>query len=264
MIALLRSDAYHVLRSRWFWAFVVAMAILTFAPALLMRWTSMGPTSFDRLIGSGVSLGGVEILSACMAAAVGTGAGGFDRTVLSALGRRARTVWYAEKCVFVALLSLAAVTYALALGLLALPVSGAPVLSVEPAWQVAVWLGCMWLCCAVYAILTMAVGLLTRSQTVTIGFALLASTGILEGGALLGIDMLAFLAGGEFLSVSSVASPWVPAGVVSALASGAPEALSLQNSTGVAPALRALVVCVPVVLATTAASALALSRRDVA
>ena len=60
MIALLRSDAYRVLRSRWFWAFVVAMAILTFAPALLMRWTNMGPTSFDRLIGSGVSLGGVE------------------------------------------------------------------------------------------------------------------------------------------------------------------------------------------------------------
>ena len=69
-MALLRADAYRVVRSRWAWVILALMALLTFAPALLMRWTSMGPVAFDSLTGSALSLGGIEILAAVMAAIV--------------------------------------------------------------------------------------------------------------------------------------------------------------------------------------------------
>ena len=266
MIALLRADAYRIARSRWAWAFVVTVALIIFAPALLMRWTGMGPVAFDRLTGSALSLGGMELLAAITAALLSAdkAALGFDRTVLSALGARARRLWFAEKCVFAALLALAMLAVALVLGLLALPLSGVPVLGPESAWQVAVWLGCAWLVSSTYVVLTVVVGHLTRNEAVTMGFSLLASTGILEGGLVVGIDFLCYLAGGRFLDFSSAVAPWLPAQAIGVVGEGAAALLSVDNAVGVAPAVRALVVCLPVIAVATAANALLVSRRDVA
>lgn len=266
MIALLRSDAYRVLHGRWIWVTVAIVTFLTLAPALLMRWTNMGPVAFDSITGSALSLGGVEILAAVMAAIVCCDKTdlGFGRSVLSSLSRRGRVTWFAEKCVFSVLLAAVTLLLALVLGLLALPVSGVPVLAPEPAWQVAAWFGCSWLVSSTYAVLTVLVAHLTRNETVTMGFAVLASTGILEGGIVIGIDALCYLAGGRFLDFSSAVAPWLPAQVVSAIEKSAGALLTPDGVTGLAPAVRALIVCLPVTVATVATDALLVSRRDVA
>lgn len=266
MIALLRSDAYRVLHSRWIWVVVAIVTFLTFAPALLMRWTGMGPVAFDSITGSALSLSGCEILSAVMAAIVCCDRTdiGFSRSVLSSLGARARRVWFAEKCVFSALLAAATLVVALVLGLLAVPLSGVPVLWPEPTWQVAAWFGCTWLVSSTYAVLTVLVAHLTRSETVTVGFAVLAPVGILEGGLVVGIDFLCYLAGGNFLDFSSAVAPWLPAQAVSAIGDGAATLLSADNAVGLAPAVRALVVCPPLAVLAGVVDALIVSRRDVA
>lgn len=266
MIPLLRSDAYRVLRSRWIWVVFALMAFLTFAPALLMRWTNMGPVAFDSLTGSALSLGGIEILAAIMAAIVCCDRTdiGFGRSVLSSLSRGGRVTWFAEKCVFSVLLAAATLAVALALGLLAVPLSGVPVLAPEPAWQVAVWFGCNWLVSSTYAVLTVLVAHLTRSEAVSMGFAILASTGLLEGGIVVGIDALCYLAGGSFLDFSSTVAPWLPSQVVGAVGEGAAALLSAENAVGLAPAVRALIVCLPVTATATTADALLVSGRDAA
>ncbi|WP_273397162.1 hypothetical protein [Thermophilibacter mediterraneus] len=265
-MALLRADAYRVVRSRWAWVILALMALLTFAPALLMRWTSMGPVAFDSLTGSALSLGGIEILAAVMAAIVCSDRNdiGFGRSVLSSLSRRGRVAWFVEKCAFSVLLAMAMLVVALVLGLIAVPVSGVPVLAPEPAWQVAAWFGCNWLVGSTYAVLTVLVAHLTRSEAVSMGFAVLASTGLLEGVVVVGIDALCYLAGGSFLDFSSAVAPWLPAQVVGAIGDGAAALLSADNAVRLAPAVRALVVCLPTIAATVAADALLVSRRDVA
>ena len=266
MMALLRSDAYRVARSRWLWVFAAAVTFLQLAPALLMRWTRMGPEAFDNLTGSALSLGGIELLAAAMAAIVCCDRTdlGFGRSVLSSLDARARRVWFAEKCVFSMILAAATILFAFGTGLLAWVVSGVSVLAAEPAWQVAAWLGCTGLCCAPYVALTALVAHLTRSEAVTIGFAMLAAGGLLEGGLLVGVDLLCCLAGWEFLAVSGAVGPWLPAQIVGAVGDGVASALSADNAVGLAPAVRALMVCLPVTVAAVAADALLVSRRDVA
>ena len=64
MIALLRSDSYRVLRSRWIWAVAAIVAFLLLAPALMMRLTSMGPVCYDDLTGSALAMSGIQILAA--------------------------------------------------------------------------------------------------------------------------------------------------------------------------------------------------------
>ena len=266
MIALLRSDAYRVLRSRWIWVVVAIVTFLTLAPALLMRWTHMGPVAFDNLTGSALSLGGCEILASVMAAIVCCDRTdlGFGRSVLSSLGARGRRVWFAEKCVFSVLLAGVALAFALALGLLALPISGVPILARESAWQVVVWFGCNWLVSSVYVALTVLVAHLTRSEGVTLGFAVLASTGMLEGGIVIGIDALCYLAGGNFLDFSSAVAPWLPSQIVGIVGQGAVTLLSSDNAAHLSGAVRALIVCLPLTVAVTAVDALLVSRRDVA
>ena len=264
MIALLRSDAYRVLHSRWIWAVAAIVAFLLLAPGLMMRWISMGPISYDDLTGSALPMNGIQILAAAMASIVCCDRTdiGFARSILSSLGERARMVWFAEKCVF----SLAAVTTlcAFVMGLLGLLVSGVPVANPEPAWQVAAWLGCTWLCAAPYVALTVLVAHLTRNESVTTVFAVLSAGGLLEGGLLIGIDFLHALLGDEFLTVTAVVGPWLPAEIASAVGAGAQSMLSVDNAVHLAPALRALVVCLPFAMATVAADALLVSRRDVA
>ena len=266
MIALLRSDAYRVLHGRWLWVFAAAVAFLTIVPALLMRWTGMGPAAFDTLTGSALSLGGVEVLVAVMAAIVCCDRTdlGFSRSVLSSLSARARRVWFAEKCVFSLLLTAAVILFAFVLGLLGWALSGVPVLALEPAGQVAAWLGCVWLCSAPYVALTVLVAHLTRAEGVTVGFAALAAAGLLEAGLLVGLDLLCVLAGGEFLALSASVGPWLPAEIAAAVGDGAIVALSAANSTGLAPAVRALIVCLPLAVAAIVVDALVASRRDVA
>lgn len=266
MIALLRSDAYRVLHSRWIWVVLALVTFLTFAPALMMRWTSMGPVAFDSLTGSALSLGGTEILAAVMAAIVCCDRTdiGFGRSVLSSLSRGGRMMWFAEKCAFSVLLAAVTLAVALVLGLLAVPLSGVPVLAPEPAWLVVVWFGCNWLVSSTYAVLTVLVAHLTRSEGVTLGFAVLASTGLLEGGIVVGIDALCYLGGGSFLDFSSAVAPWLPAQAVGAISEGAAALLSADNATHLAPAVRVLIVCPPTIAATVAADALLVSRRDVA
>lgn len=266
MTALLRSDAYRVLHGRWIWVVVAIVTFLTLAPALLMRWTHMGPVAFDNLTGSALSLGGCEILVSVMAAIVCCDRTdlGFGRSLLSSLSPRACRVWFAEKCIFSVLLAGVTLLFALALGLLALPITGVPILAPEPAWQVAAWFGCNWLVGSTYAALTVLVAHLTRNETVTVGFAVLVSTGILEGGIVIGIDALCYLAGGRLLDFSSAVAPWLPAQAVSAIGESAGALLAPDNVTGLAPVVRALIVCLPLTVAVTVADALLVSRRDVA
>lgn len=266
MIALLRSDAYRVLRSRWIWGAAAIVALLLLAPAVMMRWTGMGPVRYDDLTGSALSMGGVQILAAAMAAIVCCDRTdiGFARSILSSLGERARMLWFAEKCVLSLALAAALTVLAFAAGLLGLLVSGVPVASPEPAWQAAAWLGCTWLCAAPYVVLTALVGHLTRSEGVTMAFAVLGAGGLLEGGLLIGIDFLRALAGGEFLAVTAAVGPWMPAEIASAVGAGARAMLSADNAVRLAPAVRALIVCLPLAAAAVAADALLVSRRDAA
>ena len=266
MIALLRSDAYRVLHSRWIWGVAAIVTFLLFAPALMMRWTSMGPVIYDDLTGSAIPMTGVQMLAAAMASIVCCDRTdiGFSRSILSSFCERARTAWFVEKCVFSLALAAVLIVFTFVVGLLALLVSGVPVANPEPAWQVAAWLGCTWLCAAPYVALTVLVAHLTRSEGVTLGFAVLTAGGLLEGGLLIGVDFLYALLGGEFLTVTAAVGPWMPAEVASSVGAGAQTMLSVENAVGVTPALRALVVCLPLAVATVAADALLVSRRDVA
>ncbi|MDO4429389.1 MAG: hypothetical protein Q4B91_07860 [Atopobiaceae bacterium] len=266
MIALLRSDAYRVLHSRWIWGVVAIVAFLLLAPALMMRWTNMGPIHYDDLTGSALPMTGVQMLAAAMAIIVCCDRTdlGFGRSVLSSLGERARMVWFAEKCVFSLLLAAVLIVFVFVVGLLALPVSGVPVADPEPAWQVAAWLGCTWLCAAPYVVLTVIVAHLTRNEGVTTAFAVIGAGGLLEGGIVVGIDALCYLAGGHFLDFSSAIAPWLPSQIVGIVGQGAAALLSADNAVRLSGAVRALIVCLPLTVAVTAADALLVSRRDVA
>lgn len=266
MISLLRSDAYRVLRSRWIWGVAAIVAFLLLAPALMMRWTSMGPIYYDDLTSSALTMSGIQILAAAMAAIVCCDRTdiGFTRSILSSLGERARRVWFAEKCVFSLLLAAVLILFVFVVGLLALPVSGVPVADPEPAWQVAAWLGCTWVCAAPYVVLAVLVAHLTRGEGVTTVFAVLAAGGLLEGGLLIGVDFLYAFLGGEFLTVTAAVGPWLPAEIASVVGAGAQTMLSAENAVLLVPAIRALIVCLPLTVAATAADALLVSRRDVA
>ena len=266
MIALLRSDAYRVLRSRWIWGVAAIVAFLLLAPALMMRWTSMGPIFYDDLTSSALTMSGIQILAAAMASIVCCDRTdiGFARSILSSLGERARMMWFAEKCVFSLLLAAVLIVFTFVVGLVGLLASGVPVANPEPAWQVAAWLGCTWLCAAPYVVLAVLVAHLTRGEGVTIGFAVLAASGLLEGGLLIGIDFLYALLGGEFLAVTAAVGPWMPAEIASAVGAGVLTMLSAENVALLAPAIRALIVCLPLTAVTVAADALLVSRRDVA
>lgn len=266
MIALLRSDAYRVLHSRWIWGVAVIVAFLLLAPGLMMRWTSMGPIYYDDLTSSALTMSGIQILAAAMASIVCCDRTdiGFARSILSSLGERARMVWFAEKCVFSLALAVVLIVFTFVVGLLGLFVSGVPVMTPEPAWQVAAWLSCTWLCAAPYVVLTVLVAHLTRSEGVTTVFAVLSAGGLLEGGLLIGVDFLYALLGGEFLTVTAAVGPWMPAEIASAVGAGAQTMLSAENALHLAPAIRALVVCLPLTVAVTAVDALLVSRRDVA
>lgn len=265
-MALLRSDAYRVLRSRWIWVVAAVVVFLLLAPALMLRWLRVVPVSYDDLTSSALTMRGIQILAAVMAGMVCCARSdiGFSRSILSSLGGRARIVWFAEKCVFSLLLAAALIVFVFVVGLLALPVSGASVREFEPAWQVAAWLGCTWLCAAPYVVLTVLVAHLTRSEGVTTVFAVLGAGGLLEGGLLIGVDFLYALLGGEFLTVTTAVGPWMPAEIASAVGAGARMMLSAENAAGLAPAVRALIVCLPLVVAGTAVDALLVSRRDAA
>lgn len=266
MIALLRSDAYRVLHSRWIWAVAAIVAFLLLAPGLMMRWTSMGPIYYDDLTSSALTMSGIQILAAAMASIVCCDRTdiGFARSILSSLGERARMVWFAEKCVFSLALASVLIVFTFVVGLLGLFVSGVSVANPEPALQVAAWLGCTWLCAAPYVVLTVLVAHLTHSEGVTTVFAVLSAGGLLEGGLLIGIDFLYALAGGEFLTVTSAVGQWMPAEITSAVCAGAQTMLSADNAVHLAPAIRTLLVCLPLTVATIAADALLVSRRDVA
>ena len=266
MTSLLRSDAYRVLHSRWIWVVAAIVVFLLSAPALMMRWTSMGPIYYDDLTSSALAINGIQMLAAVMAAIVCCDRTdiGFIRSILSSLGERARKVWFAEKCVFSLGLAAVLLAFTFMVGLLGLLVSGVPVANPEPAWQVAAWLGCAWLCAAPYVVLTVLVAHLTRGEGVTIGFAVLASSWLLEGGLLIGVDFLYALLGGEFLTVTAAVGPWMPAEIASAVSAGVRTMLSAENAVLLAPAIRALIVCLPLTVATVAADALLVSRRDVA
>lgn len=266
MIALLRSDAYRVLRSRWIWGAAAIVAFLLLAPALMMRWAGMGPVCYDDLTGSALAMTGVQMLAAAMAGIVCCDRTdiGFARSILSSFGERARRMWFIEKCVFSSALAAVLLAFTFVVGLLALPISGVPVANPEPAWQVAAWLGCMWLCAAPYVVLTVLVAHLTRSEGVTTVFAVLSAGGLIEGGLLIGVDFLYAFLGGEFLTVTAAVGPWLPAEIASAVGAGAQTMLSAENAVLLAPAIRALIVCLPLTVAATAADALLVSRRDVA
>ena len=64
--------------------------------------------------------------------------------------------------------------------------------------------------------------------------------------------------------MTAAVGPWLPAEIASAVGAGAQTMLSAENAVLLAPAIRALIVCLPLTVAATAADALLVSRRDVA
>lgn len=192
---------------------------------------------------------------------------GFDRTLLSSL--RGRAGYFAEKYLFVALLTAVVLLAYLAFGgigvLVAGALAGTPVQNVEPLWQVAAWAGCGWLVACAYALLVTLVGQLSRSRALAYVVALMLVSGLAEQ-IVYGAVVLAggiFGLGPQLSPGLELAFIWAPYVAERAVVGGAAELLAVDG-TGVAPALRALAVCGPLVLLATLAGTLVGSRRDLA
>ena len=275
MTALLASDLYRAVRSRWLWVALGLVALVQVGTAVSVFWWPLDPTLvFDgltghagalRLAGRGMSVEGVAIVAAFVAAhlSCADSCTGFDRTLLSSL--RGRAGYFAEKYLFVALLTAAVLLAYLALSGIGVLVVGVPVRNVEPLWQVAAWVGCEWLVACAYALLVTLVGQLSRSRALAFVLALMLTTGLAEQVVYGFVVLLGGIFGlGPQLSPGlELAFGWAPYVTSRAVAHGAAELLA-ADATGVAPALRALAVCGPLVLLAIAAGTLVGSRRDLA
>ena len=176
MIALLKSNLYRILRSRWPWAVLALVALVTLGSAVLTIWWPLEPgIVYDgltgragalRLAGRGSSIVLVSTIAPFVAAhlSCADSDSGFERTLLSSL--RGRVAYFAEKYLLTVLLSGAILIAYLAFSGLGVLVTMRAVTNVEPIWQVAAWAGEGWLATCAYALLVLLVGQLTRSRAI--------------------------------------------------------------------------------------------------
>lgn len=279
MMRLLASDLYRAARSRWLWVALGLVALAQVGSAVSVVWWPLDPTLvFDgltgragalRLAGRGSSIEFVATFAAFVAAHLSCtdSDSGFDRTLLSSL--RGRVGYFAEKYLFMTLVSGAVLlAYLVFSGLGVLVVgmlAGTPVQNVEPLWQVAAWVGCEWLVACAYALIVMLVGQLSRSRALAFVLAFMLTAGLAEQ-IFYGAVVLAggiFGLGPQLSPGLELAFDWAPYVTSRAVANGAAELFAV-DATGFAPALRALVVCGPLALLVAGSGIVVGTRRDLA
>lgn len=272
MIALLKSDLYRTARSRWPWVVLAIIAFAQLGSAVLTAWHPLpadlvydgltGPSGALRLGGCGSSVGIVALVAPFVAAHLSCADSdtGFDRTLLSSLAGRA--AYFAEKYLLVVILSGGLLLAYLVLSGIGAFMTARPVTGVEPVWQLVAWAGASWLVSCAYALIVLLAGQLTRSRALAFSVAFLLITAAVEQGFFTFLLLVSNALVLDWGAALEAAFAWMPYVARAAVEGGAAELLA-TDATGVAPALRALAVCVPLCLGATALGALAGSRRDV-
>ena len=273
MMALLKSDLYRTLHARWPWVVLGLVALATLGSAILTIWWPLEPgIVYDgltgragalRLAGRGTSIALVSTIAPFVAAHLSCADfdAGFDRTLLSSLHGRA--AYYAEKYLLAALLSGALLVAYLSFGGLGVLVTMRPVENVEPLWQVVAWAGEGWLISCVYALAVLFVGQLVRVRAIAFIAAFLLTSAAVEQWFFTFLMLVDSALGLGWAPALEATLAWMPFAALVSVGNGAADMLAV-DATGVAPALRALAVCLPLCLASAALGILVSSRRDLA
>ena len=273
MMALLKSDLYRTLHARWPWVVLGLVALATLGSAILTVWWPLEPdVVYDgltgregalRLAGRGASIVLVSTIAPFVAAhlSCADSDSGFDRTLLSSL--RVHVAYFVEKYLLTVLLSGAVLFAYLVFSGLGVLVTLRPVENVEPFWQVVAWAGEGWLAACAYALVVLLVGQLTRSRAIAFIAAFLLLSGAVEQGFFTFLLLLSNAFGLGWGPALEAALAWAPYVTTAAVGNGAADMLTV-DATGVAPALRALAVCVPLCLASAVFGTFVNSHRDLA
>ena len=273
MMALLKSDLYRTVHARWPWVVLALVALATLGSAVLTIWWPLEPgivydgltgrTGALRLAGRGSPIVLVSTIAPFVAAHLSCTDSdtGFDRTLLASL--RGRVAYFAEKYLLTVLLSGAILLAYLAFSGFGVLVTLRPVENVESFWQVAAWAGEGWLAACVYALLVLLVGQLTRSRAIAFLVAFLLLSGAVEQGFFTFLLLVSNVFGLGWGPALEAAIAWMPYVTTAAVGNGAADMLAV-DATGFAPAVRVLVVGVPLCLACGTLGTLAGSRRDLA
>ena len=273
MMALLKSDLYRTLHARWLWVVLVLVALATLGSAVLTIWWPLEPgVVYDgltcragalRLAGRGASIALVSTIAPFVAAHLSCvdSDAGFDRTLLSSL--RGRVAYFAEKYLLTVILSGTLLLAYLVFSGLGVLVTLRPVENVEPFWQIVAWAGEGWLAACVYALVVLLVGQLARSRVIAFIVAFLLLSGAVEQGFFSFLLLVSNAFGLDWGPALEAALAWVPYVTMAAVGNGTADMLAV-DATGFAPAVRALIVGVPLCLACGTLGILAGTRRDVA
>ncbi len=273
MMALLRSDLYRMARSRWPWAVLALVALATLGSAILTIWWPLEPgVVYDgltgragalRLAGRGASIMLVQMVAVFMAAhlSCADSDAGYDRTLLSSL--RGRASYFAEKYLLVVIVTGAILLAYLAFSGVGVLVTMRPVENVEPLWQIAAWAGEGWLVACAYALVVLLAGQLTRVKAIAVIVSFLLLSGAVEQGFFSFLLLVSDAFGLGWGPALEAAIAWMPYVTTAAVGNGAADMLAV-DATGLAPAVRALIVCAPLCAACGALGTLVGSRRDVA
>lgn len=273
MIALLKSDLYRTVRARWPWVVLGLIALATLGSAVLTIWWPLEPdVVYDgltgragalRLAGRGTSIVLVSTVAPFVGAHLSCADSdtGFDRTLLASV--HGRITYYAEKYLLTVIVSGVILLAYLAFSGLGVLVTMRPVANVEPLWQIAAWAGEGWLAACAYSLVVLLVGQLTRSRAIAFITVFLLVSAAVEQGFFSFLLFVSNVFGLDWLPALEAALPWVPYVTTAAVGNGATSMLAV-DATGFAPAVRALVVGLPLCLGCAALGTLAGSRRDLA
>ncbi|HJA28590.1 MAG TPA: hypothetical protein IAA15_03315 [Candidatus Olsenella pullicola] len=273
MIALLKSDLYRTAHARWPWVVLALVALATLGSAVLTIWWPLEPgIVYDgltgragafRLAGRGCSIALVSTIAPFVAAHLSCvdSDSGFDRTLLSSL--RGRIAYFAEKYLFAVLFSGAILLAYLVFSGIGALVTLRAVTNVEPLWQIAAWAGEGWLAACAYALVVLLVGQLTRSRAIAFIVAFLLLSAAVEQGFFSFLLLVSNVFGLDWGPALEAALAWVPYVTTASVGNGAADMLAV-DATGFAPAVRALIVCVPLCLACGGLGILVGARRDLA
>ena len=273
MMALLRSDLYRTLRSRWPWAVLALVALATLGSAILTIWWPLEPgIVYDgltgrsgalRLAGRGASITLVQMVAVFVAAhlSCADSEAGFDRTLLSSL--RGRVSYFAEKYLLVVIVTGVVLLAYLTFSGVGVLVTMRPVENVEPLWEVVAWAGEGWLHACAYALVVLLVGQLTRVKAIAVIVAFLLLMAVFEQGFLTFLLFVGMALGQDWEPALEAAIAWMPYVTTAAVGNGIADMLAV-DATGFAPAVRALIVCAPLCAACGALGTFVGSGRDVA
>lgn len=272
MIALLKSDLYRTLRSRWAWVVLALIALATLGSAVLTIWWPLEPgIVYDgltgragalRLAGRGCSIALVSTVAPFVAAhlSCADSDAGFDCTLLASL--RGHAAYFAEKYLLTVLLSGAILLAYLAFSGIGVLMTLRAATNVEPLWQVVAWAGEGWLAACAYALVVLLVGQLTRSRAIAFIVTFLLLSAAVEQGFFSFLLLVSNVFGLDWGPALEAAIAWMPYVTTAAVGNGAADMFAV-DATGFAPAVRALVVCLPVCLASSVLGMLVGARRDV-